>query len=49
MGLHLPEKGEHPKVDEWVIVLGGSGSVGQFAVQVRPSIAPSVFDMNANS
>jgi NADPH:quinone reductase-like Zn-dependent oxidoreductase len=34
MGMRLPEKGEHPKFDEWVIVLGGSGSVGQFAVQV---------------
>ncbi len=37
MGLRLPEKAEHPKFDEWIIILGGSGSVGQFAVQVSPA------------
>jgi NADPH:quinone reductase-like Zn-dependent oxidoreductase len=34
LGLKFPGKGEYPKFDEWVIVLGGSGAVGQFALQV---------------
>jgi NADPH:quinone reductase-like Zn-dependent oxidoreductase len=40
--MRLPERGEHPKFDEWVIVLGGSGSVGQFAVQVSQTVDYSV-------
>jgi len=34
MGLTLPEKHEHHSLDEWIIILGGSGAVGQFAVQL---------------
>lgn len=49
MGLRLPEKGEHPEVDEWVIVLGGSGSVGQFGVQVSLSTDLSMSDMHCES
>jgi NADPH:quinone reductase-like Zn-dependent oxidoreductase len=33
--LELPEEGvKAPEKDEWVVILGGSGSVGQYAVQV---------------
>jgi len=45
MRLRLPEKGEYPKFDEWVIVLGGSGTIGQFSVQESPSKAPLVIDL----
>jgi NADPH:quinone reductase-like Zn-dependent oxidoreductase len=32
----LPEPGtKAPQRDEWLIVLGGSGTVGHFAIQVR--------------
>lgn len=34
--LKLPDPKALPKVqDEWVVILGGAGSVGQYAVQVR--------------
>lgn len=34
--LKLPEEGiKAPEKDEWIVVLGGSGTVGQFAVQVK--------------
>lgn len=36
-GLELPEDGNKAQEkDEWVVVLGGSGNVGQFAIQVAP-------------
>ncbi|KAL2137260.1 hypothetical protein VTI74DRAFT_4991 [Chaetomium olivicolor] len=35
MGLKLSEDGtKSPEKDEWIVVLGGSGTVGQFAVQI---------------
>ncbi|KAG7292856.1 hypothetical protein NEMBOFW57_002901 [Staphylotrichum longicolle] len=35
MGLTLPEDGtKAPEKDEWIVVLGGTGTVGQFAVQI---------------
>lgn len=34
LGLKLPGKGETPSFDQWVIVLGGAGSVGQYGVQL---------------
>lgn len=35
MGLTLPEDGTNvPQKDEWIVVLGGTGTVGQFAVQI---------------
>jgi len=46
MGLQLPEKGQYPKVDKWVIVLGGSGSVGQYGVQVSHPQNLSLSTMN---
>ncbi|KAL1850974.1 hypothetical protein VTK73DRAFT_9568 [Phialemonium thermophilum] len=34
-GLKLPKAGsKSPEKDEWIVVLGGSGTVGQFAVQI---------------
>ncbi|CAM1506003.1 Fc.00g116400.m01.CDS01 [Cosmosporella sp. VM-42] len=34
-GLKLPDKGVNaPGMDEWIVVLGGSGTVGQFAIQI---------------
>lgn len=35
-GLKLPENGTRaPERDEWIVILGGTGSVGQFGVQVN--------------
>lgn len=35
MELELPQGGtKAPKKDEWIVVLGGSGTVGQYAVQI---------------
>jgi NADPH:quinone reductase-like Zn-dependent oxidoreductase len=34
MGLELPPPGAKLSVDEWIIILGGSGCIGQFAIQV---------------
>lgn len=36
-GLELPKENKKaPQKDEWMVILGGSGTVGQFAVQVCP-------------
>lgn len=36
LGIKLPDPKALPEVkDEWVVILGGAGSVGQYAVQVR--------------
>ncbi|RDW64759.1 hypothetical protein BP6252_10410 [Coleophoma cylindrospora] len=34
LGIEFPAAGETLKRDEWLIVLGGSGSVGQYAIQI---------------
>ena len=31
-----------PKLDEWLIVLGGAGSVGQYSVKVILKVDPKV-------
>ncbi|KAH6989998.1 chaperonin 10-like protein [Ilyonectria destructans] len=34
-GLEMPEQGANvPQKDEWIVILGGTGTVGQFAVQL---------------
>lgn len=37
----MPEKGINaPQTDEWIVILGGTGTVGQFAVQVTTTALP---------
>jgi len=43
LGLRFPEKGETPSSDEWIIVLGGSGAVGQATVQIARLCGYPVF------
>ena len=48
LGIKLPDPKALPEVkDEWVVILGGAGSVGQYAVQVRdmPNNCSSLYCM----